>query len=121
MILFARLLSLVAGLLGASAIAAAALAAHGGYGENLRTASEFALVHAALAVALLRGSPSRLSVAAAGIVLLGAILFCGDLTLRALAERGLFPMAAPAGGFILMAGWLITGMFLFQKQKQTNR
>ena len=119
MIVLARLLSLLTGLLGAGGIAAAAMAAHGGYGENLKTASEFALLHAVLAVALLRGPPSRLSMASAGIVLLGAILFCGDLALRALAARGLFPMAAPMGGFALMAGWLITGIFLFLKQKQT--
>jgi uncharacterized membrane protein YgdD (TMEM256/DUF423 family) len=121
MIVLARLLSLVAGLLGAGGIAAAAVAAHGGYGENLRTASEFALVHSVLAVAMLRGLPSRWSTASAGVVLLGAILFCGDLALRALAGRGLFPMAAPAGGFVLMAGWLLTGLFLFLNQKQTFR
>jgi CheY-like chemotaxis protein len=34
------------------------------------------------------------------------VLFCGDFALRALAGRALFPMAAPAGGILLIAGWL---------------
>jgi uncharacterized membrane protein YgdD (TMEM256/DUF423 family) len=121
MIVLARLLSLLTGLLGAGGIATAAMAAHGGYGETLKTASEFALLHAALAVALLCAPQSRLSLASAGIVLVGTILFCGDLALRALAARGLFPMAAPLGGLALMGGWLMTGIFLFHKQKQTLR
>lgn len=121
MLALARLLCLVTGLLGASGIAAAAMAAHGGYGENLRTASEFALLHAALAVAVLRGPASRLSITSAGIVLSGAILFCGDLALRTLAGRGLFPMAAPAGGLALMAGWLTVGILMFRNTKQMFR
>jgi uncharacterized membrane protein YgdD (TMEM256/DUF423 family) len=37
---------------------------------------------------------------------LGAILFSGDICLRALAGHRLFAMAAPTGGTILIAAWL---------------
>ena len=42
---------------------------------------------------------------AAGLVL-GAALFSGDIAMRAFAGHRLFPMAAPAGGTILIAAWL---------------
>jgi uncharacterized membrane protein YgdD (TMEM256/DUF423 family) len=40
------------------------------------------------------------------VLALGVALFCGDLTARAYFETGLFPMAAPSGGVLMMAGWL---------------
>lgn len=107
--MLARLIGLLAGLLGAAGVGAAALAAHGGYGDNLRTASVFALVHAALILALVLRRSGRLATLAACVVLLGALLFCGDLAMRALAGRALAPMAAPTGGFLMMAGWLLAG------------
>lgn len=114
--MISRLMGLTAGLLGAAGVAAAAAAAHGGYSDSLRVASEFALIHAALAMALLRGA-GRLSQAAVGVILLGALFFCGDLALRALAGRGLFPMAAPAGGFLMIGGWLLSGLAMLLKSK----
>lgn len=42
--------------------------------------------------------------------MLGLALFSGDLALRALHGTPLFPMAAPSGGVILMAGWLMAGL-----------
>jgi NADPH:quinone reductase-like Zn-dependent oxidoreductase len=38
---------------------------------------------------------------------LGAALFSGDIALRAFAEHRIFPMAAPTGGIILIAAWLL--------------
>jgi uncharacterized membrane protein YgdD (TMEM256/DUF423 family) len=113
-----RLMGVLAGLLGAAGVGAAALASHGGYGDSLRIASDFALIHAALAMALLMRSPTRLTATAAGLVLLGALLFCGDLTMRALATRALFPMAAPTGGFLMIAGWLTAGLATFLDVKR---
>lgn len=45
--------------------------------------------------------------AAAFGLMLGTALFAGDLTLRHFAGRGLFPMAAPSGGALLIASWLL--------------
>jgi uncharacterized membrane protein YgdD (TMEM256/DUF423 family) len=117
MLIFSRLMALVAGLLGAAGVGAAALAAHGGYGENLGIASQFALIHATLAMALLQVR-GRTSQAAAGVVLLGALLFCGDLALRALAGHPLAPMAAPTGGMLMIAGWALAGIALFLNAKR---
>ncbi len=117
MLIISRLTALIAGLLGASGVAAAALAAHGGYGENLRIASEFALIHATLVIALLR-APDRTAQIAAVIVVLGALLFCGDLALRALAGHALAPMAAPTGGLVMIAGWVLAGISLFLNVKR---
>ena len=103
-----RILTVLAGLLGAAGVAGSAIAAHGGYGETLNTASLFALIHAALVMALTRGVPTRLSTLAGALVMAGALLFCGDLALRDMAQRALFPMAAPLGGFLMIGGWLVS-------------
>lgn len=117
MLIFSRLTALIAGLLGASGVAAAALASHGGSGENLRIASEFALIHATLVIALLQ-APGRMAQIAAGVVLLGALVFCSDLALRALAGHALAPMAAPTGGLVLIAGWALAGIVSFLTVKR---
>ncbi len=105
-----RILTILAGLLGAAGVVGSAVAAHGGYGESLNTASLFALIHAMLIIALTRGVPTRLTSLAAALVLLGALLFCGDLALRALAQGALFPMSAPLGGFLMIGGWLVASL-----------
>ena len=45
-------------------------------------------------------------IAAAFGFVIAAALFAGDLTLRQYAGHGLFPMAAPTGGTLLIASWL---------------
>ncbi|MDV6329193.1 hypothetical protein Q5L94_14185, partial [Idiomarina sp. Sol25] len=57
--------------------------------------AERALVHARIGL-----------VAAIGFVV-AAGLFAGDLTLRQYAGHGLFPMAAPTSGTLLIASWLV--------------
>lgn len=110
-----RLLLAVAGLTGLAGVAASAAAAHSSGGDTLRTAAQFLLFHAPLVVGLTalaaggltNGPLTRL---AAALILSGLALFSGDLALRALAGTPLFPMAAPSGGFALMAGWLLTAV-----------
>jgi uncharacterized membrane protein YgdD (TMEM256/DUF423 family) len=41
-----------------------------------------------------------------GFVIASA-LFAGDLTLRQYAGHGLFPMAAPTGGTLLILSWVV--------------
>jgi uncharacterized membrane protein YgdD (TMEM256/DUF423 family) len=38
---------------------------------------------------------------------LGGVLFASDVSMRAFAGHRLFPMAAPAGGTILIIAWLV--------------
>lgn len=101
-----RALVVLAGLSGAAGVALSAIAAHAG-GSNLDTAARFLLVHAAalLAIGLARPAGRALTLAACGLAL-GTALFCGDLVARDLLGTRLFPMAAPAGGVLLIAGWL---------------
>ena len=49
---------------------------------------------------------ARIGIAAAFGFVIAAGLFAGDLTLRHYAGHGLFPMAAPTGGTLLIASWL---------------
>ncbi len=104
-----RLTTIAAGILGACGVALAAAGAHLAPGGNLTTASTMLLVHAAALLALAQmASPWRLLRRLGVIVLLVAlVLFCGDLVLRAFAEMRLFPGAAPTGGILLIAGWLL--------------
>jgi uncharacterized membrane protein YgdD (TMEM256/DUF423 family) len=45
-------------------------------------------------------------VAMAGFAM-GGVLFAGDVSMRAFAGHRLFPMAAPAGGTLLILAWLV--------------
>jgi uncharacterized membrane protein YgdD (TMEM256/DUF423 family) len=107
-----RWLIAAAGLTGLIGVALSAMAAHGSFGPSLDTAARFLLIHAAVLfglAALLKGGALSLPFGRlAGLVMLaGLALFCGDLVRRAFADQPLFPMAAPTGGFLLMAGWAL--------------
>jgi uncharacterized membrane protein YgdD (TMEM256/DUF423 family) len=101
----------LAGLMGAGGVMLAAAGAHMAPGAGLDGAAYMLLFHAA---AVLGGTalvqqgvlwrPLALAVLAAWVV--GAVLFSGDIALRAFAGHRLFPMAAPSGGVILIVAWL---------------
>jgi uncharacterized membrane protein YgdD (TMEM256/DUF423 family) len=105
------ILIILAGLMGASGVMLAAAGAHAAPGAGLESAGYMLLFHAAAVLAgaavLQHGLSGRplLRLALAGWVL-GAVLFSGDIALRAFAGHRLFPMAAPTGGIILIAAWL---------------
>lgn len=102
---------LLAGLMGATGVVLAAAAAHARPGAGLESAAQMLLFHA---VAIL-GAASLIDsgrlwrfvalVAVAGWIV-GALLFSGDIALRAFTTERLFPMAAPTGGTILIFAWL---------------
>lgn len=101
----------LAGLMGAGGIMLAAAGAHAAPGAGLESAAYMLLFHAIAitgAAALIQQGvlwrPLALVVLAAWVV--GAVLFSGDIALRALAGHRLFPMAAPSGGIILILSWL---------------
>jgi len=107
-----RILIAVAGLMGAAGVALAAASAHQPDATRLAAASSMLLFHAAavLAAVLLverRIIHERIGLAAAVGFVAAAALFAGDLTLRQYAGHGLFPMAAPTGGTLLIVSWLI--------------
>ncbi|MCK1738763.1 DUF423 domain-containing protein [Bradyrhizobium sp. 138] len=106
-----RLLIGLAGLMGAAGVTLAAAAAHGADASRLATASAMLLFHATAILAttalLARGLlRDGIGVVAAFGFAIGAALFAGDLSLRQYAGHALFPMAAPTGGMVMIAGWL---------------
>jgi len=106
------ILIVLAGLMGAAGIVLAAADAHGKPEAGLDSAGYMLLFHAAAllgGVALLHqqlvSRPVGL-IALCGFVL-GAVLFAGDVAARAYIGHRLFPIAAPTGGTILIAAWLV--------------
>lgn len=112
------------GLFGLLGVILSARATHGGDGPQLMVAAQFLLFHAPVffGIAALRAqaiSPRIMSLGA-GLLASGLALFCGDLTVRALLMRPIFPFAAPSGGFLLIAGWLAllsAGLMLTSSRK----
>ena len=106
-----RLLIGLASLMGACGVVLAALSAHGADAARLAPASSMLLFHATAVlgtVALLERGVLHLQIglaAATGFVIASS-LFAGDLAMRTYAGHGLFPMAAPTGGTLLIASWL---------------
>ena len=106
-----RILIILAGIMGADGVVLAAASAHQADATRLASASSMLLFHATavLAAAALaeRGViHARIGIAAAFGFVVAAGLFAGDLTLRQYAGHGLFPMAAPTGGTLLIISWL---------------
>jgi uncharacterized membrane protein YgdD (TMEM256/DUF423 family) len=106
------LLLALAGVMGAAGIALAAAGAHGRPGAGLDSAGYLLLIHAVAVlagVALFRsGALARpfVLVTMWGFVL-GASLFAADVSARAYVGTRLFPFAAPAGGLIMIASWIV--------------
>ena len=107
-----RILIVLAAVMGADGVMLAAASAHQADAARLGSASSMLLFHATAvlsAVALAERGLIHIQigiVAAFGFVL-AAGLFAGDLTLRQYAGHGLFPMAAPTGGTLLIVSWLV--------------
>ena len=106
-----RILIVLAAIMGADGVMLAAASAHGADASRLASASSMLLFHAcavlgAAALAERGIVHAKIGLAAAAGLIVGASLFAGDLTLRHYAGNGLFPMAAPTGGTLLIASWL---------------
>jgi uncharacterized membrane protein YgdD (TMEM256/DUF423 family) len=109
-----RIHILLAALMGAAGVALWAMAAHRG-GPNAATAAQMLLLHASAVIGLTACRKQglirdRIASLATSALILGAVLFSGDIAARALLGFGLFPMAAPTGGVLLMGGWLLAAV-----------
>ena len=100
-----RVLVLAAGLVGAAGVALSAAAAHLG-GAFIGTAANFLLMHAPVFLAIGLTGGNRCLRIASLVLLAGLLLFCGDLLARDFLGSRLFPMSAPIGGTLLIAGWV---------------
>ena len=118
-----RALIALAGLCGAAGVGLSAAAAHAG-GGNLATAAAMLLAHAPALLAIglsIRTTGNRLLGAGALVLALGLLLFCGDLLARHYLGGRLFPMAAPAGGIALIAGWLLVAASALMRGEPKDR
>jgi len=105
-----RRIGFAAGLAGALGVVTLAVGAHAVTGANLDVAGQILLIHAAALLALAIADGLRGRGLAALLIVIGCLLFSGDLAWRALTTRHLFPMAAPTGGFALIFGWLVVAI-----------
>lgn len=122
MTLYRRLIVLLAGLYGIAGVGLAAAAAHAVPDPGLATAANFLMIAAAALAAgagLAVASGRRWSFAdiGGGLIALGTLLFSGAIAARVLADTVLFPMAAPTGGTMLMAGWAVLGLAAFERMR----
>lgn len=103
---FGRLLAFAGGLCGAAGVALSAMATHHG-GAFIGTAADFLLFHAAALLAIGLAGTGRWLRLGGLVLIVGLVLFCGDLLARDLLGGRLFPFAAPTGGTLLILGWLL--------------
>ena len=106
-----RILIVLAAVMGADGVMLAAASAHQPDATRLASASSMLLFHASAVLAVVglaeRGVIHvRIGLAAAWGFVIASALFAGDLTMRQYAGHGLFPMAAPTGGTLLIVSWL---------------
>jgi len=106
-----RILIVLAAVMGADGVMLAAAAAHLPDASRLASASSMLLFHATAIlgiVGLAERSIIHLRIGLAGAFgfVIATALFAGDLTLRQYAGHGLFPMAAPTGGTLMILSWL---------------
>lgn len=104
----------VAGLFGALGVAAYAAAAHiGGY----YTAIAPILFGNGVALLFLAYNFDKTIFKIAGLLLvIGVLLFAGDVFFKQITLHHLFPFAAPAGGVILIIAWLLMAGASFSKR-----
>ena len=107
-----RILVFLAAIMGADGVMLAAAVAHQADAARLGSASSMLLFHATAVLGVValteRGViHAGIGIAAAFGFVIAAALFAGDLTMRQYAGHGLFSMAAPTGGTLLILSWLV--------------
>ena len=111
-----RMLSGAGALACGLAVALGAYASHGLQGEDAMRAGLAALFGFGHGLALLVLAPSaagRLRWAGLGALALGLLLFCGSLAGAVFFDAP--TRLAPAGGLLLMAGWLMIAIDAFRR------
>ena len=102
----------LAGLMGAAGVMLAAAGAHGKPDSGLDSAGYLLLIHACAAIAAMAAARHGLIARPTGAIaiwgfVIGASLFAADVAARAWLGVRLFPFAAPLGGLIQIASWLL--------------
>ncbi|TGV62323.1 DUF423 domain-containing protein [Mesorhizobium sp. M00.F.Ca.ET.149.01.1.1] len=112
---------LVGAVAGGAGVALSAGAAHRG-GAFTGTAANFLLMHAPVFLVIGLAGGNRCIRISSLVLLAGLLLFCGDLLARDFLGSRLFPMSAPIGGTLLIAGWVaIAVSALWRPRPQVGR
>ena len=115
--LFPRLVLFLAGLTGACGVIFSAMAAHGGDTHLYSAAATACMAQAPALLAIHIGwEKIRTALVASALIGLGCLLFAGDLVFRTRFGHGLFPMSAPAGGTMMILGWIAVGLGAFVRR-----
>ena len=105
--------AVVAALLGLSAVALGAVAAHAVADPNaaqaLERAAIYLLVHASVLL-YATGLSGTTALIARSLLLIGIVLFCGSIELKYLFSVAGATTVAPTGGIALILGWLLLGI-----------
>ena len=105
---FNRLMLILAGMLGAGGVAAAAAASHTGDERLFGPLALIALTHAPAVLAIGLATEMAPMLRTGGLTLAaGAGLFSLDLAIRHFLGSGPFPLVAPLGGILMIAGWAV--------------
>ena len=107
-----RFVPALGALLAGASVALSAYAAHAG-APSLASAAWLGLVHGAACAALAPGAAGRLSRVALAMLLAGAWLFAGSLAAKHFL--GTSSAAAPAGGMLMIAGWVLYAVSLLRR------
>ena len=114
---FARIALFLAGLIGAGGVVFSAMAAHGDDQRLLGAAAAACMAQAPALLALALGwEKIRTALPASLLIGLGCLLFACDLVFRSRLGHGLFPMAAPTGGSVMILGWIAVGLGAFLRR-----
>ena len=117
-----RLVLAAAGLIGAVGVIAAAASSHSEQSRNLGAIAAIGLAHGPALLGLALAGRGRVLSAAAALLAVGTIVFCGDLGMREWQGHGLFPGAAPLGGVGMIGGWLavVVAALLWRREVSSN-
>lgn len=122
MITATRIHLTIAMLMGLFGVTLLAAATHAGAADTLQIAGQMLLFHASAVIGacvarragLLADIGARLAIS---LLILGVALFAADLAMRGFHGARLFMGAAPAGGFMMLGGWLgLAGSALFARR-----
>lgn len=106
-----------AALSAALAIAAGAFGAHGSEGQAvdwLQTGSQYQLIHAVAAIAIVREAPRQ-----ALLMLAGSVLFALTLYLMAIGGPRWLGAVTPLGGLAMIVAWIWLGVSFVRNRGTT--
>ena len=92
------------------------------FDRSFETAVQFQFFHGLGAIAVVavgvNGPGGRLRAAAAWLMLVGTVLFCGSIYARALGAPGGLVAAAPYGGVAFMVAWLVFAVSVWARGRE---